>query len=134
MKRYNMQEKLQQFILERAHFDSLLAALHQRGYRVIGPVVRDSAIAYDEVSSSDELPVGWTDEHGAGVYRLIRNNDHALFGYVVGPYSWKKILFPPVLKLLSAQREKQSFHLTTTEENDNPSQLPSSHSPLTKYA
>jgi sulfhydrogenase subunit beta (sulfur reductase) len=44
-------------------------------------------IVYDEIRSSDELPIGWTDEQEAGRYRLKRRDDQALFGYAVGPQS-----------------------------------------------
>ena len=39
----------------------LLAALRRRGYRVVGPTVRDGAIVYADLESAAELPVGWTD-------------------------------------------------------------------------
>ncbi|MBI5217125.1 MAG: 4Fe-4S dicluster domain-containing protein [Ignavibacteriae bacterium] len=112
------------FILQRTEFDRLLTALQQRGYCVLGPTVRDGAIAYDEVPSSDNFPVGWTDEQRNGAYRLKKRTDNALFGYVVGPYSWKKFLFPPVLKLFSAKRNGKSFDAQPTTHN----------SQLTKFA
>ena len=40
---------------------SLLDALRQRGYRVVGPTVPDQAIVYDDIVSIDDLPRGWTD-------------------------------------------------------------------------
>ena len=39
-------------------------------YGVLGPTVRDGAIVYDELISTDDLPVGWTDEQNGGTYRL----------------------------------------------------------------
>ena len=41
-------------------------ASRRRGYRVVGPTVRDGAIVYDEIASADELPHGWTDAPGGG--------------------------------------------------------------------
>jgi sulfhydrogenase subunit beta (sulfur reductase) len=67
-----------------------MPALHSHAYQVVGPTVRDGAIVYDVVEGIFELPVGWTDEQEAGRYRLRRRNDEALFGYVVGPQSWKR--------------------------------------------
>jgi sulfhydrogenase subunit beta (sulfur reductase) len=89
-------------VLERGQLDTLLTALADAGYRVIGPVVRDGAIVYDEVTESDELPVGWTDEQEAGTYRLRRRDDQALFGYAVGPHSWKRYQLPPQTRLWRA--------------------------------
>ena len=37
-----------------------------RGFRVLGPTVRDGAIVYDDLDSAADLPVGWTDEQDAG--------------------------------------------------------------------
>ena len=90
-------------VLDRAHFQHLLDALHASGYRVVGPSVRDAAIVYDEIARVDDLPVGWTDEQAPGHYRLKRRSDQALFGYVVGPHSWKKYLHPPIERLWRAQ-------------------------------
>jgi len=82
-------------VLQRADFDTLLSALSVRGYTIVGPTVRDSAIVYDEIHASDELPVGLTDEQDAGHYRLRAREDRALFGYAVGPQSFKRFQLPP---------------------------------------
>src|SRR6476619_4124863 len=81
-------------VIERDDFDALPAALARRGYTVVGPTVRDRAIVYDEIASSADLPAGWTDEQDGGHYRLRRRDDEALFGYAVGPHSWKRYQLP----------------------------------------
>ena len=83
--------------------DQLLDAIRRRGFRLVGPVVKDGAICYDDIGSAADLPAGWTDEQDAGRYRLRRRDDAALFGYAVGPHSWKKYLFPPSARLLPAE-------------------------------
>ncbi|MBZ5660253.1 MAG: 4Fe-4S dicluster domain-containing protein [Acidobacteriia bacterium] len=98
-------------ILQRAHFEQLLGALKTRGYRVIGPTVRDGAIVYDDLNSTDDLPVGWTDEQEGGTYRLKRRGDAALFGYVVGPHSWKRFLHPPAVRLWQANRTGKNIQI-----------------------
>lgn len=75
--------------------DTLIRLLAGDGFEVVGPVRHEGAIVYDRIEGIDDLPVGWTDVHGPGHYRLEPRNDGALFGYVVGPHSWKKYLFPP---------------------------------------
>jgi hypothetical protein len=80
-------------------FDELLDAIKRRGFRLVGPMVRDGAICYDDLSSAKDLPEGWTDEQDAARYRLKKRDDDALFGYNVGPHSWKKYLFPPYARL-----------------------------------
>lgn len=84
--------------------NGLFAALAQRGYRLVGPSVRDGAIGYGELTRADELPIGWTDEQDGGTYRLRERDDAARFGYAVGPHSWKRYLFPPSLTLWRARR------------------------------
>jgi ferredoxin len=79
--------------------DQLLDAIRLRGFRLVGPVLRDGAICYDDIDSAADLPAGWTDEQEAGTYRVRRRDDAALFGYNVGPHSWKKYLFPPYARL-----------------------------------
>jgi ferredoxin len=87
----------------------LLDTLHKRGYQVLGPTVRDHAIIYDELASLDDLPVGVGDTHSGGSYRLTEREDEALFGYALGPHSWKKFLFPSSIRLWKAQRENGGF-------------------------
>ena len=82
----------------------LINALVARGYSVVGPTVQQQAIVYDRIAKVADLPRGWTDDQQPGRYRLQRRDDDACFGYVVGPHSWKKFLFPPITTLLRSQR------------------------------
>ncbi len=84
-----------QSILDTAGLHGLVVALIDRGYRVVGPVVRDSAIVLAELSVSDELPRGWGVDTGPGHYRLRHRDDNACFGHSAGPQSWKQFLHPP---------------------------------------
>jgi ferredoxin len=98
-------------VLARAEIGKLIAALVGRNYEVIGPVVRDGAIVFDRVERVEDLPAGWTDEQEAGRYRLKRRDDDALFGYAVGPHSWKNFLHPPVIRLWTADRQNGTLRL-----------------------
>jgi len=91
------------YIVERDALDGLLAALCSRGYTVVGPTIRDGAIVYGEIESCSELPAGWTDEQDGGSYRLRRREDDALFGYNVGPHSWKRYQLPAETRLWRAR-------------------------------
>ncbi len=91
--------------MHRRELDELFDALRRRGFRLIGPTVRDGAIAYDDIASSADLPAGWTDEQDGGTYRLRRRDDDALFGYNVGPQSWKRNLFPPSSVMWRGRRD-----------------------------
>jgi len=106
-------------VLERHDFPSLFRALHAKGYQVVGPTVRHGAIVYDHLSGVDDLPIGWTDVQSGGKYRLERRSDEALFGYTVGPFSWKKFLYPSRERLWTAHRDGESFTVTP-EPTDGP--------------
>jgi sulfhydrogenase subunit beta (sulfur reductase) len=93
-----------QWFLARSDLEALIAALRASGRRVIGPTVRDAAVVYDEIASAAELPAGWHDEQSAGHYRLARGTDERVFGYVVGPTSWKRFTFPPNVPIATAHR------------------------------
>lgn len=81
-------------VIDHDGLQAIIDKLAAKGYRVIGPMRRDDAIAYDEISGIEDLPAGWTDSHGPGRYRLEQRADSALFGYNVGPHSWKQFLHP----------------------------------------
>jgi ferredoxin len=101
------------YVVERESLDTLFAALVTRNYQLLGPTVRDGAVVYDEITSVTDLPVGWTDSQDGGAYRLSRRDDAAVFGYTVGPRSWKHFLHPPTLRLWHARREGQGFALVS---------------------
>ena len=104
--------------IAKAELEQLLSLLKQLGYQVIGPTLQQEAIVYDEISSIDELPRGWTDEQEAGKYRLQRRDDDALFGYVVGPHSWKRFLFPPLATVATADRDARGLADARRPRND----------------
>lgn len=83
---------------------SLIDALIADDRIVIGPTIEQQAIVYEEVTSVADLPRGWTDVQTPGSYRLEERKDDAYFGYVVGPHSWKQLLFPPLTVVATADR------------------------------
>jgi sulfhydrogenase subunit beta (sulfur reductase) len=90
-------------VIERRDLDRLFGALADRGHTIIGPTVRDRAIVFDEIRRVADLPIGWTDDQDGGQYRLRRREDEALFGYAVGPHSWKRYQLPPQVTLWEAR-------------------------------
>ncbi|MEZ5078069.1 MAG: 4Fe-4S dicluster domain-containing protein [Solirubrobacterales bacterium] len=106
--------------IDRRGLDALFGALRERGYELVGPTVRDGAIVYGEIGSTADLPAGWTDEQDGGTYRLVRREDEALFGYAVGPHSWKRYLHPPELTLWRARRGEGGELEVTEEPPDAP--------------
>jgi ferredoxin len=98
---------------------ALISALATRGYKVLGPTVRDDAIVYDEIEGVADLPSGWTDRQDAGRYRLERREDAALFGFAHGPQSWKRFLHPPMQTLWTAKKNSEGLKIVPP---DSPSQ------------
>jgi ferredoxin len=91
-------------VLERQALDNLFEALRRRGFTLIGPTVRQRAVVYAEISSSEDLPSGVTDEQDGGSYRITQESRPALFAHNVGPNSLKSQLFPSRVRLWRARR------------------------------
>lgn len=109
------------FVIQRDNLQALFDVLIERGYRPVGPTVRDGAIIYDQLRGVEDLPEGWTDEQDAGTYRLKRRDDAALFGFNNGPHSWKKYLFPPRTKLWEGEKtEDGGFIIRDAEDTEKP--------------
>jgi len=102
-------------IIQRSDFDAFIDALVKRSYDVVGPRVSDGAIMLGEIHSSADLPEGWTDKREQSRYRLMRRTDEALFGYTVGPQSWKRFLFPPVTKILTVLKKGKALEMKSDQ-------------------
>ncbi|HVP15364.1 MAG TPA: 4Fe-4S dicluster domain-containing protein [Terriglobales bacterium] len=96
---------------ERADLDRLFGLLHERGYTVVGPTLRQGAVVLDEIEDASRLPAGWTDDQEAGQYRLRRSGSPALFDGRSGPASAKRALLPPTATLLQARRAGATLEL-----------------------
>ncbi len=99
------------FLITLEGLGALLAELKGMGRTLIGPVVRDGAIVYDEITGLRDLPAGWGDVQEAGRYRLEKRDDGALFAYNSSPMAWKRFLHPPALTLWKARRRDDGFRI-----------------------
>lgn len=90
---------------------SLIAALRRRGYQVIGPRVKDGAIAYGSIQELEDLPVGWSAKQGPASFRLERRTDAAMFQYAAAANSLKDFIHPSEIRLFSAVREDGAFRI-----------------------
>jgi ferredoxin len=95
--------------------ETLITELKKSGYITVSPVFRDGAIIYDEINKADEMPIGLTDEQEKAYYRVKQYKKKTYFHYTVGPYSWKKFLFPPSLKLWRAEKNGKSFNISVSD-------------------
>lgn len=89
----------------------LIAELRERGYQVMGPVLRDGAIQYGSIMKLSDLPAGWTSEQDPGSYRLQRRSDEPLFGYATGPKSMKDFLHVAEIRTFTAERTDSPFRI-----------------------
>jgi ferredoxin len=85
---------------------------------VVGPTVRDAAIVLDELSSAADLPIGVGDSQDGGTYRLRPRADDAVFGYAVGPQSWRRFLSRPRELLWRAHRSSDGFSVEENPEGE----------------
>jgi ferredoxin len=102
-------------VMPRHGLGELLGLLRADGWTLVGPTVRDGAIVYREIEGAEDLPVGWTEDQDAGAYRLRRRADDAVFGFNVGPNSWKERFFPPRRREWQATREADAFRIEPDE-------------------
>ncbi|NIB45021.1 hypothetical protein HBA55_35910 [Pseudomaricurvus alkylphenolicus] len=93
--------------MPRSGLETLLSVLSQEGYRLVGPTISEGAIVFDDIATTKDLPIGWTDRQSPGRYRLEKSGDDRAFGFVVGPHSWKQFLFPA----------KETLHQATYDES-----------------
>lgn len=105
-------------VIEPNGLAGLIGALQRRGFQVIAPVLRDSAINWQPVESADDLPRAWTAKQSPGMYRVEPREDDAYFGYAVGPASLKRYLHTPEAQILAVESNGNPFHIL--ENRDQP--------------
>ena len=96
-------------ILARTDFPDLLTALKQGGYRILGPIVRDGATMWDQISTAQDLPIGWQDDQQPGQYRLKQTQTTRYFDIVHGPESLKRETFASKEPLITIERKPTTF-------------------------
>ncbi len=92
------------FTFEASRLRNLFLTLQNKGFRIAGPKLQNSAIAFGYLERFEDLPCGYQDAQGPGHYRLEKVPSGAFFHYAVGPQSLKGILHPARRKLWEASR------------------------------
>ena len=99
--------------LPRDGLQTLLDVLQAAGYRCIGPMVRDGAIVFDDLSSVEQLPRGIVEQQAPGSYRLNQSHNTRYFDWANGPQALKPWVFAPRETLWSCEQDEQGgmrFH------------------------
>ena len=102
-------------ILSRRNFPRLLEVLQAAGYTVIGPQISNKSVIYDEISSVDDLPAGWTRCAGGGNL----SPDGTRRWRAVRLYRGRAILealpVPPAAHALAGRARRRRLHDPGTE-------------------
>ncbi|MFN3866777.1 MAG: 4Fe-4S dicluster domain-containing protein [Demequina sp.] len=110
-------------VLPATGLDGLIAQLRSRGYRVMGPTLRDDAIVTGEIRAASDLPRGIGDEQNPAHYRLRQRGDGAFFGFAAPAQSSKPVFFPAEEVLWRGRRDPAST-ASPTSPTSTPSAAP----------
>jgi ferredoxin len=109
------------WFLPKTGLADLIRELGAAGYTVIAPVLRDGVVCLAPVTNASALPHGLRDQQSGGRYQLVEGEGDSMFGYVVGPHSPKRYMFPPAQELFSLTVEGEKFAVQAR--TPEPSQL-----------
>ncbi len=101
-------------LLRRQDFSHLIHVLRNQGYRILGPVLSNGAVQWDEITRVEDLPIGWKDQQHPGTYRLEPDSSARYFNIVHGPQSLKPLVFAPRETLLVLDRNGKTFSAKET--------------------
>ncbi len=107
-------------VIDSDGLEVLITSLGELGYETKGPTVRNEAILPGPVHRVADLPVGTHDIQSPGRYRLERGDDVAVFGWAVGPGSWKAEFFPPTQELWRSTVDDEGATVTVPDSTAPP--------------
>ncbi len=96
-------------VLAKGDLQRLFDTLSAKGYRIVGPIVRDGSAVWDTIRVVQDLPIGWRDQQEPARYRLEQTGSQDIFGVVHGPQSLKPFVFAPREALLQIERTGDGF-------------------------
>jgi len=92
-------------LMPKAAIEDLIGLLWREGFKVLGPVACEGGVAFGEVHSVSDMPVGKREAQGPGRYRLGAGVAGEIFGVVNGAGSLKPFFFAPEETLVELRRE-----------------------------
>ncbi len=106
--------------LPRPQLQRVFDALQHLGYRIVGPVARDGALVYEDITSASELPWGVAARQDAGSFRLEAGAGERCFAWANGPQALKPLVFAPVEPLWRMERKGAGFEVRMTQATCRP--------------
>jgi len=107
-------------VFDQTGLGKLISVLQSQGYRVIAPRHDGVAVVYDEISSTQDLPRGWSDSAEPGSVRLHQDDSARYFGTTLGVQGWKRHLYPPRQRLFAAEKAGAGFRILPHPPPDKP--------------
>jgi ferredoxin len=104
-------------IFPKPSLQRVLDNLHDTGFELIGPTIRDGSVVLANITNIAQLPVGWALEQKPGSSRLLRTRSTDYFACTVGPHSWKRYLYPPQFDFLTAHRNNGGWVFEAPKEH-----------------
>ncbi|MGB7982581.1 MAG: 4Fe-4S dicluster domain-containing protein [Candidatus Nanopelagicales bacterium] len=119
-------------LLDPTGLQALIDALRERGFRVLGPTVRDSAIVTAPITGIADLPRGIGDVQAPGHYRItspdtgrggagstgVDTRAEAFFGFAATTQAAKPVLFPADRLLWRGTRSGADFTVEAPDDSD----------------
>ena len=106
-------------VLATARLGAIIDVLLAKGFTVHAPVLDHGTLLIRPIDSVDELPRGIIDDQEAGTHRLRHQADR-YFDYTVPADSWKRLFFPPRLRMWQAAVQDGHISISTEPEPDGP--------------
>ena len=92
-------------VLSEGDVARLVEVLAEGHDRVLGPVVRDGAVTYDDLAGAEDLPRGRGADQAPGRYRLTDDPDGRWFAWAAPTQGLKRVVHPPRARIAGARRD-----------------------------
>ncbi len=106
-------------MIDASDLEALIGALRRDGYAVHAPTFERGTLAIRQIESAADLPRGVIDEQTPGSHRL-REDGERRFDYTVPADSWKRMFFPPRLRLWRAAPAGEELEITAEQARQQP--------------
>ena len=102
-------------VITKVAFNAILSRLREKGYKTIGPRVKNDTLIYAPIEGVDDLPRGYITEQDAAHFRLTYTGHSRYFDAIPGAQSWKQFLFPPKAELFTLRKTNNRWEVSAPE-------------------